>query len=83
VERDPSWITATDLAEYAYCPRALHYRRRFPTDPDPPEAIAGRKFHRRVLTAESRRAARRGSYWAGVLLGSALVALGLSWSVVR
>jgi len=67
------WVSATDLAEYAYCPRSLYYRRRDPDAEESVSARAGRVFHDRTLGAERRRAARGGAYWAGLLLGSGLV----------
>lgn len=75
--RERSWVSASDLAEYAYCPRALYYRRRIPDAPEGPASFAGREFHRRTLSAEDRRAAHGGAYWAVLLLGLLLVLLGL------
>jgi hypothetical protein len=76
-------VSATDLAEYAYCPRAFHYRREYPNAPATPEALEGRAYHLRVLGAERRRDAGRGSSWIALLLGGVLVVLGLAWGFAR
>ncbi|MGP8078177.1 MAG: hypothetical protein ACLQD8_06125 [Thermoplasmata archaeon] len=74
----PAWASASDLAEYAYCPRALHYRARFPDAPDTPAAAGGRRYHERVLGAERRRAEHPTAYWAGVLVGILLAVAGVA-----
>lgn len=75
----PEWVTASDLAEYAYCPRALWYRRHPPPDgPSRSSQVAraeGERFHVRTL---QRRA--RAERWSGV--GWLLVGLGLLLVVV-
>ena len=77
VERERPWLSASDLAEYAYCPRALYYRRQHTEAPDPPAARSGRVYHQRSLRAEHRRAAYAGAYWALLLVGLALVVIAL------
>ena len=70
------WVSASDLAEYAYCPRALYYRRASPNAPPPERALDGARDHARRLGAERRRAEHPGAIWAGVLLGLAIAAVG-------
>jgi CRISPR/Cas system-associated exonuclease Cas4 (RecB family) len=66
------WVSASDLAEYAYCPRALYYRRRYPHAPETAAEASGRRYHEHVLRAERRRADYPAALWAGVLLGLVL-----------
>lgn len=77
----PPWASASELAEYAYCPRALYYRRRDPDAPEPGAAVAGRRYHARVLGAERRRDERAGLYWAGLALGLLIVAVAVAAAV--
>ena len=77
MERERSWLSASDLAEYAYCPRALYYRRRSPEEPERPVVRAGRAYHERALRAEHRRAAYGRAYWGAFLVGIALLAIAL------
>lgn len=74
--RERPWLSASDLAEYAYCPRALYYRRRFPEAPVGPGSEAGRDYHHRRLGAERRRSSHAGAYWAALLVGVGLLVLG-------
>lgn len=83
MDPDAGWTSPSDLADYAYCPRS-HWYRHHPPGPGPSRSssrrrTAGQRYHRRVLTAERQRAERGGVYWAGVLVGVALVALGMAW----
>ncbi|HTP54431.1 MAG TPA: hypothetical protein VML94_05680 [Thermoplasmata archaeon] len=72
---DPPWVSATDLAEYAFCPRSLYYRRRAPDAPETPAESAGRRYHARVLAAERRRSDHPAAYWLGLAVGLLLVLL--------
>jgi CRISPR/Cas system-associated exonuclease Cas4 (RecB family) len=81
VGSEPRWASASDLSEYAYCPRALYYRRRYPDAPETPPEHAGRAYHHRLLGAERRRAEHGGLYWAGLLLGVAIAAMGVAGGV--
>jgi hypothetical protein len=80
-ERDPldrGWTSASDLAEYAYCPRAHYYRhhppRRGPTRDSVRRAGVGERYHARALEADIRRStASSRALWA--LVGIALVLL--------
>jgi len=71
----PRWVSATDLAEQAFCPRSLYYRRRAPDAPESPSEAAGRQYHARVLGAERRRSEHPVAYWLGLLVGVGIVAL--------
>lgn len=81
--RDDGWTSPSELADYAYCPRSHWYGQHPPNAGSSAAASdrsdAGVRYHRRVLTAERRRAERGGAYWAGVVLGAGLVALGVLW----
>jgi len=66
------WVSPRDLAEYAYCPRALYYRRRGPAPPSR-ASEAGEAFHERTLGAERRRDERGWAAWLAVLVGLLLV----------
>jgi CRISPR/Cas system-associated exonuclease Cas4 (RecB family) len=78
-----SWASASDLADYAFCPRAHWYH-----DHPPPEgptsahrarSAAGVRFHTVALTAERRHATYGGAYWVGLLVGVLLLLGGLAW----
>lgn len=87
MDPETPWASASDLAEYTYCPRAHWYRKHPPPGPIPPgskqRAEAGRRYHARELRAEESRDAHAGAYLAlagiGLLL---LVIVGVwAWSV--
>ena len=74
------WVSASELAEYAFCPRAHHYARhpaQAPIAPEAPERRAeGERWHERTLAAEVD--LERGGYRrAAWLLGLAVGLLGL------
>ncbi len=79
------WSSPSDLADYAYCPRSHWYRRHPPAGGPSPAAVArsraGIRYHRRVLSAERTRSQRGATYWAGLLLGLALLAMALLWTL--
>jgi len=77
------WTSASDLAEYVYCPRS-HWYRHHPPRSGPSRASqrsAGRgvRYHDRVLTAERHHAERGGTYWVVLVMGFALMAVGAWW----
>jgi hypothetical protein len=80
---EESWASASDLADYAYCPRSHWYRHHPPAEGPSSfsqrSARGGIRYHERVLTAERHRAERGGTYWAVLLLGLALTVLGAWW----
>lgn len=76
-------VSATDLAEYAYCPRAHYYREHPPAGGSgrraQRRADAGRRYHARELGAERRRAEHGAAYWGALLLGTALFLGAVVW----
>jgi hypothetical protein len=82
-----SWVSASDVADYAYCPRAHWYHDHPPrggaTSEARARADAGVRYHRRELSAERRRAEHGGAYWAALALGVALVLGGGAWIFLR
>ena len=81
---DPgAWTSASDLADYAYCPRSLWYHDH-PPDAGPSRAArrraeSGQRYHARELTGERRRAEHGGAYWAALAVGVVLLAGALAW----
>ena len=75
------WVSASDLAEYSYCPRAHWYREHSPAGFSPRGSVRslrhGQRFHRQELGGELRREAHAGVYVALVLIGIALVVAAL------
>ncbi|HYA69791.1 MAG TPA: hypothetical protein VEH28_00285 [Thermoplasmata archaeon] len=84
---DDRWTSPSDLADYVYCPRSHWYRYHPPrggaTRSAQRTARDGVRYHDRVLTAERHRAERGGAYWAVLLFGIALAALGVGWILFR
>jgi CRISPR/Cas system-associated exonuclease Cas4 (RecB family) len=70
-------VTASDLAEYAYCPRAYWYREHPPPEgPAPLSLVAragGERFHSRTLSARSRRERWSTLWWVLVAAGLLLL----------
>jgi CRISPR/Cas system-associated exonuclease Cas4 (RecB family) len=87
VTGEPSWASASDLEEYAYCPRAHYYRHHPPPGGPAPESVRraddGRRYHDRVLSAEARREAHGTGYLLAILLGLLLAAGGAAWLFLR
>ncbi|MCI4373222.1 MAG: hypothetical protein L3K02_06220 [Thermoplasmata archaeon] len=80
---DTPFVTASDLADYAYCPRSYWYRHHpppgGPSDASERSSARGIHSHARQLGGELRRAERGGWYWAGVALGILAVVGGIVW----
>jgi hypothetical protein len=81
--RSTAWASASELAEYAYCPRAWYYRSHPPPGGRSREgrraASEGEAFHGRTLAAEWERE-RSGTSYAYVLVAGFLLALaGVAW----
>jgi hypothetical protein len=74
---EPEWLSATDLAEYAYCPRALYYGKRHPDAPPSRSARDGTSYHARTLGRERHVEEHPAGYWLGVAVGVLLVGIGL------
>lgn len=70
------WTTPSDLAEYAFCPRAHFYRQRYGTPPSP-QLDDGLRYHRRQLRSERWRSEHPRIPWLAVLAGVALVAVAI------
>ncbi|MCI4352096.1 MAG: hypothetical protein L3K14_01720 [Thermoplasmata archaeon] len=74
---DPAtrWVTASDLAEYAFCPRAYWYRGHPPPEGPAPSSraaqAAGERYHESVLTHRSRRERWSTGWW--LLVGTGLL----------
>jgi CRISPR/Cas system-associated exonuclease Cas4 (RecB family) len=68
-------VTASDLAEYAFCPRAYWYRKHPPAEgPSRASAVArsgGERFHARTLATRSRRERWSALWW--ILVGAGLL----------
>lgn len=74
---DTRWVTPSELAEYAYCPRAHYYRRRYGAPPPGRSLRAGQVYHARALGGELRRAMHGRTYWAVIAFGGLLFAVGV------
>ena len=78
-----SWASASDLAEYAYCPRAWYYRGHpppaGPSSDSRRRSEAGTRYHRSTLATEEFRERHTGAYAAALLVALALVLGGLWW----
>ncbi len=72
-------VTAAELAEYVYCPRAHWYSQVAPGAPSPPSAArrraAGESYHLRAGEALRIRERRTSWYWAALGAGLLLVLL--------
>jgi CRISPR/Cas system-associated exonuclease Cas4 (RecB family) len=75
------WVTASDLAEYAFCPRAYWYTRHPPAEgPEPSNATArhlGERYHARTLATRYRRERWSTVWWLLVAAGVFLCLLAL------
>lgn len=75
-QRPVAWASASELAEYEFCPRAWWYRENPPAGGPSREsrrsAEEGVRFHERTLDAEDRRE-RNGWVYAAVLAVALLV----------
>jgi len=81
------WVSATDLGDYAFCPRS-HYYHDHPPEGGPTRAsqrrsTAGARYHARVLGAERRHEEHAGAYWAALAVGLLLVVGGVAWFFLR
>lgn len=75
------WVSASELGEYAYCPRAWWYREHPPVTGPTPQGRratqAGQRFHARELDAIQRRESRGAAYAALLLVAAVLIGLGI------
>jgi CRISPR/Cas system-associated exonuclease Cas4 (RecB family) len=78
------WASASDLAEYAYCPRAWYYRTHEPARPVSSAArrasAAGERYHRSTLATEERRERHVTGYLAALLVAVLLILGGILWA---
>ena len=77
------WVAVSDLAEYAFCPRAHWYRTHAPPEVRDRRVARrsreGERYHARHLAAERRHAEFGAVYWGALLGGAALVLGALAW----
>jgi CRISPR/Cas system-associated exonuclease Cas4 (RecB family) len=77
----------SDLAEYAFCPRALWYRTHPPAEGRSARATRsaarGTRFHARALNAEVRRDRRLGWYVGGIVGAALCMVGGIAWLWLR
>lgn len=80
---DDRWVSATELADYAYCPRSHYYAEHppagGPTSAAQRSARAGARYHARELGRERRRAEGSGGAWVALAIGILLALGGLAW----
>jgi hypothetical protein len=77
------WASASEIADYAYCPRS-HWYHDHPPDGGLRRAAraraeVGERFHARELGGERRRAEHGGAYWAALALGIVIVLGAFVW----
>jgi hypothetical protein len=79
----PPLISASEVGDYAFCPRSYWYRHHPPdAAPDPASvrrSAAGVAYHARALRGERHRAEHAAAYAALVVAGLVALALGLLW----
>jgi CRISPR/Cas system-associated exonuclease Cas4 (RecB family) len=79
------FVSASDLADYAYCPRSHWYRHHPPPEGPTPASVRraelGGRSHARQLGGERRRAEHGGWYWILALLGLLVVVAGVLWLI--
>ncbi|HZY69422.1 MAG TPA: hypothetical protein VFF67_00380 [Thermoplasmata archaeon] len=84
--RGDGWLSASDLADYAYCPRSFWYRHHPPAQGASPEArrarILGEEYHQSSLTAADRRWRARRAAWVALGAAAVLIAVGLAGIVL-
>jgi CRISPR/Cas system-associated exonuclease Cas4 (RecB family) len=80
--RSPS-ISASDLADYAFCPRSHWYHHHPPSEGPTADGVrraeAGTERHVRQLRGERHRAERGPFYWVLVLVGLLVAVGGILW----
>lgn len=83
MDPETPWASASDLAEYTYCPRAYWYRKHPPRGEIPNganrRAEIGRRYHARELHAERSRESNALAYLALAAIGLSLLAIVGVW----
>jgi hypothetical protein len=86
-DEEAAWVSAGELADYAFCPRSHWYSVTRPEAPGPRDSArrssAGAAFHATQLSAVRQRAEHRGAYAAALVLGLLLAVLGVLWALGR
>ena len=85
---DPDrFVSASDLADYAYCPRSHYYRHHPPAGGPTPGSVdrsrTGTRYHERELGAERRRDRHASGYAAALAVGCLVAAGGVAWLLLR
>jgi hypothetical protein len=74
-----SWVSASDLADYVYCPRSYWYSLTRPEagfDPSARRRLErGNRYHEQYLGAVAHRELHPARAWAWLALGLALIGL--------
>lgn len=82
-QRDDGWVSASEIADYAYCPRSWWYSRHPPaegrTAASERSALAGIRYHERVLAAEWQRERAGTAYLVLLAVAAVLITGGLLW----
>ncbi|MCI4357549.1 MAG: PD-(D/E)XK nuclease family protein [Thermoplasmata archaeon] len=78
-DSSPPWLSVSDLAEYAYCPRAYWYRHHPPREPPDPGSVrssqVGEAYHRHALRGIRHREDRGAAVGLLAVAGAAVLAL--------
>ncbi len=87
MDRPTPWVTPSELADEAFCPRARWYRRHPPPSGRSAASVdrsdAGTSVHAQRLGAERRRDERLGGYVAALAVGIVALVAGVAWLGVR
>jgi CRISPR/Cas system-associated exonuclease Cas4 (RecB family) len=77
-----AWVTAAEVGEYVYCPRAAWYRRHPPEGGPSEESVlrarAGDRYHATYLNALEARERSPANLWAWLAAAIGLVGIALA-----
>lgn len=72
-----NWVSAGDLADWVYCPRAHYFRSHPPPEGEDPQGRAlrdaGTGYHDRFLRSELRRERAGANWWIAAAAGVVLL----------